>query len=809
MMKTQVVLFTLLSFLRFSYGQLTLQDSLVAHYPFDGNALDISGNGNHGTVVGPILTTDRFGTPNSAYQFDGIDDYMDFLNNMKFKPQLPVTIAAWVFIDSQGEDVVFRNDYRPNTYDGVWFTIVNSSQGNRVLSAAYGDGGGIGPQSRRTKNGYTTLNLNQWYHVAAVIRGPGNADVFLNGKNDCGFYSGNGSALSYSNNDGKIGEWYPTGGTGPSNWFHGKLDDIRFYNRELSIEEIRTLAGVSNISTLAVCQGEVTQLDASDGSVGYQWSPSVGLSCTSCPNPTATVNDTTIYQVIRTNTFACPDTFFFQLNARDCNVSVCDPSFTLQDSLVAHYPFDGNANDASGNGNNGIPVGPTLTTDRFGNPNSAYQFDGVDDYMDFMNNQKFKPQLPVTIASWIYIDSPGEDIVFRNDYQPATYDGVWLTVTNSSQGNRVISAAYGDGGGIGPQSRQTKNGYSSLDIGKWHHIAAVIRGPGDMDVFLDGNNDCGFYSGNGGVLNYTNANGKIGEWYSTGGTGFPNWFHGKLDDIRFYNRELCIDEIRTLADYNNLSTVNICSGDTTNLDASDGSTSYSWSPSLGLSCTNCASPQAYPTDTTLYQVIRDNGFSCFDTLFFQLNPETCNVIPPCDTTLLEADFEYTTDGLVLTGINQSRGPDSGIDRWRWNFGDGNSRSVFQPDTITHQYFMPGTYDVCLIVEKFYDELNVCLDTFCQTVMVDSIANSYGESLEAFGWKLSPNPTSSSILLEKEETPPLPVELKIFDLSGKILLEKNFLFNTKTEIPVQYLSPGLYILQIKEEQKLGYWKFLKE
>ncbi|MEM8891842.1 MAG: LamG domain-containing protein, partial [Bacteroidota bacterium] len=408
MMKTQVVLFTLLSFLRFSYGQLTLQDSLVAHYPFDGNALDISGNGNHGTVVGPILTTDRFGTPNSAYQFDGIDDYMDFLNNMKFKPQLPVTIAAWVFIDSQGEDVVFRNDYRPNTYDGVWFTIVNSSQGNRVLSAAYGDGGGIGPQSRRTKNGYTTLNLNQWYHVAAVIRGPGDADVFLNGKNDCGFYSGNGSALSYSNNDGKIGEWYPTGGTGPSNWFHGKLDDIRFYNRELSIEEIRTLAGVSNISTLAVCQGEVTQLDASDGSVGYQWSPAVGLSCTSCPNPTATVNDTTIYQVIRTNTFACPDTFFFQLNARDCNVSVCDPSFTLQDSLVAHYPFDGNANDASGNGNNGIPVGPTLTTDRFGTPNSAYQFDGVDDYMDFMNNQKFKPQLPVTIASWIYIDSPGE-----------------------------------------------------------------------------------------------------------------------------------------------------------------------------------------------------------------------------------------------------------------------------------------------------------------------------------------------------------------------------------------------------------------
>ena len=44
---------------------------------------------------------------------------------------------------------------------------------------------------------------------------------------------------------------------------------------------------------------------------------------------------------------------------------------------VASYPFNGNANDVSGNGNNGILAGesknPVLTADRFGNPNSAYQ----------------------------------------------------------------------------------------------------------------------------------------------------------------------------------------------------------------------------------------------------------------------------------------------------------------------------------------------------------------------------------------------------------------------------------------------------
>ena len=44
--------------------------------------------------------------------------------------------------------------------------------------------------------------------------------------------------------------------------------------------------------------------------------------------------------------------------------------------LVAYYPFNGNANDNSGNGNNGIVTNATLTTDRFGNANSAYNFNG-------------------------------------------------------------------------------------------------------------------------------------------------------------------------------------------------------------------------------------------------------------------------------------------------------------------------------------------------------------------------------------------------------------------------------------------------
>ena len=53
------------------------QSGLVAFYPFNGNPNDESGNGNHGVEQGGIsLTADRFGIENSAYYFDGDDDYL-------------------------------------------------------------------------------------------------------------------------------------------------------------------------------------------------------------------------------------------------------------------------------------------------------------------------------------------------------------------------------------------------------------------------------------------------------------------------------------------------------------------------------------------------------------------------------------------------------------------------------------------------------------------------------------------------------------------------------------------------------------
>ena len=54
----------------------SLQEGLVAYYPFNGDAKDESGNGNHGTVYGTVLCRDRFGRKNGAYRFNGVDNYI-------------------------------------------------------------------------------------------------------------------------------------------------------------------------------------------------------------------------------------------------------------------------------------------------------------------------------------------------------------------------------------------------------------------------------------------------------------------------------------------------------------------------------------------------------------------------------------------------------------------------------------------------------------------------------------------------------------------------------------------------------------
>ena len=75
-------------------AQVNLTNGLVGYWNFDGNAQDSSGNGNHGTLNGASLTTDRCGRPDRAYAFDGIDDFVQAGNLIPSYQN--ASISVWV-----------------------------------------------------------------------------------------------------------------------------------------------------------------------------------------------------------------------------------------------------------------------------------------------------------------------------------------------------------------------------------------------------------------------------------------------------------------------------------------------------------------------------------------------------------------------------------------------------------------------------------------------------------------------------------------------------------------------------------------
>ncbi|UCF06134.1 MAG: hypothetical protein JSV33_03655 [bacterium] len=114
-------------------------------------------------------------------------------SNAILRPDLPVTIALRVKLDSITAQGFFHNNFYENYYSGVW--LYTAFEGK--LAASFGDGSPVGAENRRTKAGTTVLQHGVWYHVAVVIRGALDMDLYVNGIDDEGTYTGVGGTLTY------------------------------------------------------------------------------------------------------------------------------------------------------------------------------------------------------------------------------------------------------------------------------------------------------------------------------------------------------------------------------------------------------------------------------------------------------------------------------------------------------------------------------------------------------------------------------------------------------------------------------------
>ena len=236
-MKTKILLVLLLG-LTFAYHTIAQTipsyvptNGLVGWWPFNGNANDESGNGNDGTVNAATLTTDRFGIANKAYNFDGIDDYVNcgIISNAP-NGTADRTIQVWVMDTSVNDYTVlasysgYGDDFTFNPPgDGRLFMLaIGGSQfNNRSLL--------VWTNSLNHVSSFT-ITRNQWTNVAVTVTPGPTLTLYKNGVSD----GGSIKAINTSNTQPYT--------VGYSNQFYsalnGRVAINGFYNRALSNTEI-------------------------------------------------------------------------------------------------------------------------------------------------------------------------------------------------------------------------------------------------------------------------------------------------------------------------------------------------------------------------------------------------------------------------------------------------------------------------------------------------------------------------------------------------------------------------------------------
>lgn len=244
-MKSVGIFFIFISISLVSQSQ-SLSEGLLLHYSFSGNANDNSGNNFDGTVYGASLTTDRFGIPNSAYYFDGVDDFIEFPNSNILKPDLPVSISMYVKREDLGADncVLFNTSFEDNRSCGVYANIQNSTT---KYSVAYGDGTyGYGPDYRRSYNSNSIIDTTSWQFVVFVIEDTNNMRIFVNCHEFAGDFSGFGNTLVYSDSAGSIGRHDQDMHLEPY-YFKGKIDEFTYWDRALNYNDIDSLCECNSV----------------------------------------------------------------------------------------------------------------------------------------------------------------------------------------------------------------------------------------------------------------------------------------------------------------------------------------------------------------------------------------------------------------------------------------------------------------------------------------------------------------------------------------------------------------------------------
>ena len=407
---------------------------LLAYYPFENDANDLSGNGNDGTIMGDPEFVE--GISGLALAFDGDGDIIDCGNDPNLALTGAVTLAAWVNVGVPGLDhkVGGNQDganggYKMSVYgDKIEFEI-RTAANSAVLN--------------RSVEGGTILEAGVWYHVAGVYSlEDGYIRTYVDGALDRELLTT--EELGASPGNFFIGcEPFNTG----SYNFNGIMDEIHLYNTALSAGEVMYLAGHRAIPV--------------------------------------------------------------------------DPG---TDNLVAHYEFENNVDDSSGNELHGTIVGDPGFAEGPPGFGMALDLDGDGDYVDCGNPPEFSITEQISFAYWIKVRA------FDADWNTVIAKGDDSWRSSRAGTNNFMEAA------VGGTSGNYLYGVTPVDDEQWHHVGAVYDGS-TFKIYVDGELDASEEST--GQIAVSTYNVYIGE--NSQATG--RFWNGLIDDVVIFNRALTAGEI--------------------------------------------------------------------------------------------------------------------------------------------------------------------------------------------------------------------------------------------------------------------------
>ena len=429
------------------------------------------------------------------------------------------------------------------------------------------------------------------------------------------------------------------------------------------------------------------------------------------------------------------------------------PDFVPTDNLVGWWPFQGNANDLSVNSNHGTFVGAsTLTTDRFGTSNRAFQ--GGSSY--------------VTCPSTVFRFTRTDNFSFSVWYTKATNDGGRLVSTESNEGHFRISCG-------GTNILIQFGDYLSLPMNdnNWHHLVYTYSSRTEK-IYLDGilmitNNDA---ISNDEALNYSNP-------FTIGAKASPSHdkWNGKIDDIGVWSRVLTQTEVTNL--YNSCAPPTItgttplsrCDAGTVTLGASASSGTINWySSSTGGSSLQTGSSFTTPsinTTTTYYVDATNNNCTSSSRTAVVATVNTTPTKPVISwsgvqfsTSVLGVNYQWLLNGAPISGATAS----------------------------THKPLNTGDFKLRIT------DLNGCINVSDSFKLVVTAIDNLGTTPASNIVTLYPNPATNKVVLEFAILPTMNLNFQLVSLSGKVLSSTTGR-NKVNIIDISNIKPGNYYIRV--------------